>query len=133
MPARILVTGSRTWNSRVTIASELSWMCSVHGYDVVIVHGHCPTGADAMADQWAMQHHVQVERHPADWSTGKGAGFARNAEMVNLGADVCLAFIRDGSKGATHTAGAGRGGGHRGPGGSWHEPPRFYASRGGRR
>jgi hypothetical protein len=77
----------------------------------VIVHGSCPAGADAQASWWVRKHRViglTEERHPADWRPGgkfdRSAGFRRNAEMVALGADVCLAFIRNGSNGASHTA-----------------------------
>lgn len=71
--------------------------------DTVIVHGDCPRGADAIAKALAIQWEVTQEAHPADWSLGKPAGFIRNKLMVDLGADVCLAFVKDNSKGATHT------------------------------
>jgi hypothetical protein len=74
-----------------------------------LVSGHCPTGADDIAEAYAEALGWIVERHPAQWrrpdgSVDKGAGFARNAEMVALGADVCIAFIRNKSRGASHTA-----------------------------
>lgn len=68
--------------------------------DTVIVHGACPKGADAMADALAKQWGVTVETHPADWGLhGRRAGFVRNAEMAELGADVCLAFNHNNSNG----------------------------------
>ena len=103
---RVLITGSRTWGDRYEISRALSYTyAELGGGCIALVSGACPTGADRLCeDVWGDQS-LPVERHPADWSThGKRAGFIRNAEMVSLGADVCLAFIRDGSKGATHTA-----------------------------
>ncbi|MGP0022290.1 MAG: hypothetical protein ACLPKE_02840 [Streptosporangiaceae bacterium] len=40
---------------------------------------------------------VILGRHPG------GAGHRRNAEMITLGADGCVAFIRDASPGSTTT------------------------------
>jgi len=86
----------------------------------IVVHGDCPTGADKIAKEWAETHNFPIShlplpaewtRHDAgcpDWHRGLAkcnrAGFRRNAEMVKLGADVCYAFIKNGSKGATMTA-----------------------------
>jgi hypothetical protein len=106
-PYRILITGSRDWDDVEAIWQTLNVAVQEAGPDreIVIVHGACPRGADWHADRWARFADATVEAHPANWSLeGKRAGFIRNARMVNLGADVCLAFIKDGSRGASHTA-----------------------------
>lgn len=57
-----------------------------------------------MAERIAETSGWTIELHPADWDKhGKRAGFLRNKEMVDLGADAVLAFIRNNSKGATMT------------------------------
>ena len=110
-PYRVLVTGSRDWSNADLIRHHLTraWL-TVEG-PFTVVHGACPTGADWMASDWvanmieADMGDVREEAHAANWQLeGKRAGFIRNARMVNLGADVCLAFIRNGSRGASHTA-----------------------------
>lgn len=108
MGYRILLTGSRSWTNRSQLAFELGVEV---GYgmresdDVIVIHGDCPSGADRMARDICSSNGINQEKHPAQWAKlGKGAGFSRNADMVNLGADVCLAFIRDDSPGATHCA-----------------------------
>ncbi|MCA1704899.1 MAG: hypothetical protein LC808_17185, partial [Actinobacteria bacterium] len=61
--------------------------------------------ADRIAEMFWTRWGRHVERYPADWTRhGRSAGFRRNAEMVKLGAAVCLAFIRGHSRGASHTA-----------------------------
>ena len=102
-PYRLLITGSRDWEDEESVRFELAGLTMMHP-GLVVVHGACPKGADAMAAKACRDIGIRQEPHPADWSLGKSAGFRRNAEMVALGADACLAFIRDGSRGATHCA-----------------------------
>jgi len=115
-PFRVLVTGSRDWPTPGVVWAALNDVQAEvlpTGWPLIVVHGACPTGADAHAGQWAavaaqFTTSVRAEAHPADWRPGgildRSAGFRRNAAMVALGADACLAFIKDGSRGASHTA-----------------------------
>lgn len=72
----------------------------------VVVHG-AARGADSFASEWikAMRAYSNSdlfveERHYAHWDHyGKVAGLLRNQEMVDLGAEVCLAFSRGNSRG----------------------------------
>jgi len=98
----VLVTGSRDWTDvRIIEQALLPYFPATPGDPApVLVHGACPTGADKIADVAA-----RFGGWIADWNRhGKRAGFLRNQQMVDLGADVCLAFIKNGSKGASMTA-----------------------------
>jgi len=109
-PYRVLVTGSRDWTDFLAIDKALGaeqGLAALDARPLVVVHGGA-LGADRMAHAWAKKNGVAYERHPALWRANgiynPQAGLVRNRAMVNLGADVCLAFIRSGSRGASHCA-----------------------------
>lgn len=90
---RILITGSRNYRDLAMVEEAIS--DHIRGHDprsVTIIHGDA-RGADTLAGTAARYYGLRVETHPADWNQhGKAAGPIRNQQMVNLGADVCLAF-----------------------------------------
>jgi YspA, cpYpsA-related SLOG family len=102
-PFRLLVTGSRTWDDVRTIEQALAVILDRHPEGVLLVHGACARGADAIAAACAARTPgYQIEAHPADWHRyGRAAGHRRNAEMIASGADGCAAFIRGASPGST--------------------------------
>lgn len=114
----VLVTGSRTWDDADYIWRVLDAIYRT-SLGLVLHHGACPKGADAIADAWARERRSQgrsvlVVQHPARWrddnnQLDRRAGFTRNTGMVQVvaregGAKRCEAFIRERSSGATHCA-----------------------------
>lgn len=103
MSARILVTGSRDWTDRETIdrALWLAWTDLGASRDTVLVQGECHLGgADLIAKDIWESHGLPIESHPAQFGPGgRVLGPERNARMVALGADLCLAFPLPSSRG----------------------------------
>jgi hypothetical protein len=113
---RILVTGSRKWKYRMLLSFALAEAAGdTPAGEVTVVHG-AGGNADLMAGREARSRMFHVEPHPADWGgpcrpscrpghrkTGNGreycpaAGNYRNQEMVDAGADICLAFYQPGA------------------------------------
>jgi hypothetical protein len=116
--AGVLVTGSRTWQDVTAIHNALleAWNdARQDGWPGIEVIEGQASGADSIAARWAIEHHDHGVGHhpmPAKWETCAPdckpghrrttrdgltycptAGHRRNADMVNLGPQVVLAFI----------------------------------------
>ena len=91
MSYRIIVTGSRSWSDVESVRAAL--VRAARGRtDVTVVDG-AATGVDHVAYCVANEMGWATERYPATWADhGKAAGSLRNANMVALGADLCVAF-----------------------------------------
>ncbi|NUU23324.1 MAG: DUF2493 domain-containing protein [Streptomycetaceae bacterium] len=106
---RVLVTGSRYWTDTHLIYTALDQAFTDRPTRLmIVVHGCCKTGADAIAAAWAQTARadgqpVYEERHPAQWSRGRTAGPQRNQRMVDRGAHLCLAFPLPTSTGTEDT------------------------------
>jgi Protein of unknown function (DUF2493). len=107
---KVLTTGSRTWTGVLggerinAVLYLLEGLATVLESPLRLMNGACPQGADKLVQRWADINDVPLEEFPADWlGLGKPAGFVRNQFMVNQGADMCIAFLRDNSRGTLHT------------------------------
>ncbi len=126
-PFRVLVTGSRTWADRDLLWWALDEILAARP-GMVVVHGECyppeqggvrpSESADWLAHLWCVAAGVPDEPHPADWDAPcrptcrhgykvradrtpycPAVGNYRNQHMVDLGADLCVAFQVGASRG----------------------------------
>lgn len=113
---RILVTGGRDFGDALLLNEVLEAIAERssqyfhptysthewHPFDLVLIHGAASTGADELANQWAVRRRAMIERYPAQWSTfGSMSGRVRNARMLMAGKPhLVVAF--EGMKGTAH-------------------------------
>jgi hypothetical protein len=71
-PFRLLVTGSRTWHDAQTIEQALAVILDRHPEGVLLVHGACPSGADAIAAAYAAPPPATAPRHTPPIGAGTG-------------------------------------------------------------
>lgn len=101
---RVLVTGSRNWTDEQVIKDALwyTWAGPLQANaEAVLIQGECEFGgADLIAKEVWHAMGLEVESYPAEKDAlGRILGPKRNQEMVNTGADLCLAFPLPGSRG----------------------------------
>jgi hypothetical protein len=108
----IVTTGSRHWTDEALIKKELERQIELSkqmrgsekltvivGYDPV---KKTPRGVDRMVYKWCEVLGIDVIPEPADWSKGRGAGFARNILMLEkYSPDAVVAFRAGGKSNGT--------------------------------
>lgn len=102
-PYRILVTGSRRWDDAFVVDRELGALLRrivrEDWTEIVLVHG-AAKGLDTIAAGMAAHYKLRPEAHPAEaHGSWPYCGPMRNQHMVDLGADICLAFPQSKSTG----------------------------------
>ncbi len=106
---RVLVTGARAWTDAAAVCRSLDLVLA-HLGSFILIQGDAKDGLDVIAKGWAIRTNCPHEDVPADWSRSCDgdchhsvrwrngttyctiAGFLRNQEMVDRGADLCLAW-----------------------------------------
>lgn len=74
-----LFTGSRRWTDWEAVKRDVE---ALPGH-VLVVHGDCPTGLDAMVSQLAREDGLHVAAIPGRWDRyGRSADYKRNAAML---------------------------------------------------
>lgn len=89
----VMVTGSRTWADEEAVRHVFNRLRAAwplgDAFRPVLLSGHCPTGADAIAERVWASAGFEILTFPADWGRfGRSAGPRRNQDMV----DTLVAF-----------------------------------------
>ena len=92
---RLVIAGSRNFDDYDLLESTLNEFIEFHSIGdpdpgVLIISG-LATGADLLGVEYANQKGYRVEKFPANWKLGRGAGPKRNLEMAKS-ANACIVF-----------------------------------------
>jgi hypothetical protein len=92
-PKRVAIVGSRDFPSEQAVRDYVKSLSK----ETIVISG-AARGVDSWAADEARKQGLEVIEYKADWSKGKGAGIARNADIVK-NADEVVAFQYNKSRG----------------------------------
>jgi SLOG family YspA-like protein len=93
-----LIFGSRSLNPSVT---QINYAAELLAPTTRVLSGTAK-GVDRAGEAWASANRVPVDRIPANWSTGRGAGMERNSRLVER-AEQAICFWDGVSRGTADT------------------------------
>lgn len=96
---RVAIVGSRDYPSLHLVTAYVRSL-EHHDPTITVVSGNA-RGVDRTAQDEALLLGMRVLIIPADWRQGRGAGYARNFEIVDV-SDVVIAFWDGKSMGTQH-------------------------------
>ena len=95
---RVIIAGSRDIDQYQHVVDAVA---SADFHITTVISGTA-RGADKLGETYAINHHIPIERYPADWKMyGKSAGYIRNKTMAE-NADALIAIWDGNSHGTKH-------------------------------
>ena len=95
---KLAIIGSRSFSDYKLLCKELA----PYKLRITKVISGGAKGADLLGERWAQENNIETLIFLADWSKGKGAGFARNFDIIK-NADCVIAFWDGLSNGTKHS------------------------------
>lgn len=102
---KVLIAGGREFNDYDLLKKQCDLILKdVARRDTIVVVSGGARGADKLGEKYANEKGYTIEQYIPDWNgpLGKGAGFARNKQMVDV-ANGVIVFWDQASKGTGHT------------------------------
>lgn len=95
---KVIIAGSRGILDYLTVVQAVL----DSGFNITELVSGGARGVDQLGEGWAKSKDIPIVSFIPDWSTGPGAGFGRNREMVEY-ADALIAVWDGKSRGTKHT------------------------------
>ena len=96
---KIAVIGSRNFTDQILLENELN---TIKEKVTMVISGGA-SGADKLAEKWALDNNIPLEVYKPDWKTyGRAAGVVRN-KLIIESCDYCYAFWDKKSKGTLYS------------------------------
>lgn len=85
----VAIVGSRNFNNYVLLQEVMDKFCLENQVTKLVSGG--ARGADKLGERYAAERQLEIEVLMPDWSKGRGAGLARNTDIVAK-ADAVVTF-----------------------------------------